>query len=252
MPPSPPKATAVRVEPSTPRPAFGQQLSADETRAIAWAKANFGALYTSDGPHIDTRIQQLLPFDLTVIVQWGASALEKQGALVETVARLQRDLTALNAIGLTAEILEAARPPAAPTGVLGAIKGVFKGQGQPLAAKVAGFRQRIVAVRTGLAALQGQVEAARTAWKDAGNRLPVQLAALTAAVSAVGDSHDSALSTAIDNRRRTLQLATTQRQTLHDQIEEMRRQIVDGQDRIDQVLTVTLPALEAAHASSGR
>lgn len=254
-PPPPPPPSVTRAAPSAPRAAFAAGPTPQEAKAIAWAKENFAAIYAADGQHIDTRLQQLLPFALPVVSQWGSSALDRQAKMVEDGSRLVRDLNSLGVLTLTQEILTAQTAPPSAVGLLqragGLLQGVLKGgAGNGLVARAAAYRARITGLRAPLLALLDQVEALRTRQREEGNRLPVMLASLSAAAQVAGQTGDAALDAAIDNRRRILQQAITQRQILQDQIAEVRRQIVDQQQRIEQVVTVTLPALEAAAAAA--
>ena len=239
-----PATPAVKVPVVKPRnfaePVFENKLSEKEAQALRKAKENFGSLFPAHEGPITNGIRQLLPFDLAVVGQWGASALQKQGDVINQMALITREFRGMEVAEFLQEMIEA------PRKMTGGFLGRLINNREKL---IKQYRTRAAALDVQLNSLQPKIEDVRNRIKEEGQRIPVLLASLSSAAAVAGEGVDNTLSHCIQQRRTMLHQGSTQLSTIQAQVEEMRRQVVDYQGRLQQVLLVTLPALEMADAN---
>lgn len=223
-----------------PTPIFDNALTQEEQRALDRAQADFPDLFRQHASYLRNTIKQLLPFSLSQLENYGRTALEAQGQMVTAAATITRDFRLLDANGLIQEALTQAQGKASLIDRL-------RGHGK---ANLNAFRVRAEALRVQLSNFLPRIEGVRNQLKEEGDRLPLLLAALSSAASAVNTQRDVAVDISVNNRRTVLTQAVQQRQVLLPQLEEMRRQAVEQLGALENFLQTTLPALELAAAQA--
>lgn len=223
---------------STPSPSFTETWSPEEKRAIEHARADFSELFKRHEGTISNAIKQLLPFSLSQLEHYGRSALDAQANVVHAAAAITRDFRLLDATGLVSQALARVQ---AKSSFINRLRGNSK-------ANFNDFRVRAEALRVQLGNFLPRIEAVRNDLRTEGERLPILLAALSSAASAVSAERDVAVGISVSNRRTVLTQAVQQTQVLAPQLEEMRRQAVEQLGTLENFLQTTLPALELAAA----
>jgi len=234
-----------KAPPPPPPRNFGQSLfetplSQEERRAIDFARDNFHSVFERNEGSITNNIRQLLPFQLSVVQGWGKTALENQGELVNTMAKITREFHGLQITELLQEMLELPQKMTS-----GGLLARFTNRQRLLAQ----HKLKALGVQQQLQILFPKVDALSEQLKKDGDRLPILMVALSAAAS-VETPRDSAVDLCVQNRRTVLQQAVGQWQMIVPQLQSIREQLVDYQGKIEQMLTVTLPTLEMNLANS--
>lgn len=222
------------------QPVFEDKLTEKEAQAIRKAKENFPRMFPTYESQITNGIKQLLPFDLVVVGQWGNTAMQKQGEIVNQMAQITREFRGMEIAEFLQDMIEA------PKKLTGGLINRFINNREKL---IKQYKARAAALNVQINSLQPKIENVRDRFKEEGQRIPVLLAALSSASAVAGEGVDTTLSHCIHQRRTMLQQSATQLQVIEAQMEEMRRQLLDYQGRLEQVLVVTLPALEMADAN---
>lgn len=219
--------------------AFDNPLNDQERRALEHVRQVASELFQKAPQAVEGCIRQLLPFSLTTLTGWGDSALADNAQLVTDMAHLQRGFSGLNVNELIAQALESARPNQS------FLKRVLGNK-----VSLNAFRVRATGLRVQIDQIMPQMDELRQRALRQSDRLPILLAAMSAAASVGADRLDPALDTAVQNRRTVLTQAVQQAQLVLPQIDEMRRQLVEQSSRIVEFINVTLPAMEMAAAQS--
>lgn len=230
-----PKAPPVALK-NFGQPVFENKLDPLEERAVEFARTNFDSLMTRHDTAIINGIRQLIPFRLEVVNLWGKTAIENQAELVNKMAGLTRQFHGLNVANLLEEMLQL---PTKMSG--GGFLSRFRDNGKLLSQ----HKLRAIGIQSQLTALLPQVEELHQRMKKEGDRIPILMVALASAAS-LEQHPDTAIEMSIQNRRLMLQHATTQLSSVSAQLQSMREQLIDYQNKIEHVINVTLPTMEMA------
>jgi hypothetical protein len=187
------------------------------------------------------QLQQLLPLNIVVILDWGTKTMERMRDDTREATNLVTMFVQANGN----DLIERA---------VNAISGV---KPKKFLDRMLNKADDPVSLEPALAALQSQlipwmkqIDERIVSAKKHNFSTVVKLATLAAVADTIDQITDNSLDLAINNRRMILQQGVTQSELTIQTLEDVRQQIIDQKMRIDQVLNVTLPAYKAARARS--
>jgi hypothetical protein len=183
---------------------------------------------------IELKVKQLLPLTIAIVTTWCDKALKQQADLTVSVANLARQYSTLNVNELITKVMQST------TSTSHSFIDRLRGTSDPLSHKPA-----LLAAKTQLDWLLPKCVEAKQQCAESEQRLIANLASFSAAVSQ-SSLQDDALDTAVNRRQSLMQQSVQQVQLSRGQIESVYQQIVDQISKIDQLVTITLPAIEAA------
>lgn len=206
--------------------------------AIKSAHEKFSNLGTAIDS-VERQIKQLVPLNISLVVTWGDAGVSQESEMITKSAGFLKMFSELRGN----ELCEAALNASAQTNT-----GFF----QRLAGthnSVLGYKPNLTNLKAQLMSMLPQVDEFIDKIEILHSKLAINAAALSSVCEAVGDIQDSSLSMAVDNRRRILTQCVMQSDLSVQQLKQAKALIVDQLSRAGQLLDVTIPAFETAHAT---
>lgn len=207
--------------------------------AIAAFRTTYPDLFRQEELKVIRQIQQLLPLKVEVILDWGTMTLERM-----------RDIST-EATAFVTQFVQADGNDL----IKRAIDGLNGAQSSGLLSKLFSRAPDPISIEPSLVVLQTQLspwlkrcdELIATAQDRAGD-VAIKLASLSSVADSIDQITDNTIDQAVTNRRLILQQGSMQASFTVQSLRDIRGQIIDQKMRVDQVLTVTLPAYKAAKA----
>jgi hypothetical protein len=218
---------------SVPRSIFDVENKYEQhiQRAINYATDNFQTL-RADFPSIERQIRQLFPIRIDVIGLWGSSALDQESQLTSEIAILIKQQSSMGANEALEDVTRCLS------------------KRESFMDKFFARNVSVESLRPRLKILKQQIEQLLPRYKNfieqankSETRLLIHLSSLVAALDAAGQLNDDLARVSAD-RRNILQQAAVQAKLALLQLSESRKILVSQVARIDQLLTITLPAYE--------
>lgn len=206
--------------------------------AIKSAHEKFANLGTSID-NVERQIRQLVPLNISLVVTWGDAGVSQESEMITKSAGFLKMFSELRGN----ELCEAALNASAQTNI-----GFF----QRLAGThnlVLGYKPNLINLKAQMMSMLPQCDEFIAKIEILHTKLGINLAALSSVCEAVGDIQDSSLSIAVDNRRRILTQCVMQSDLTIQQLKQAKTLIIDQLSRAGQLLDVTIPAFETAHAT---
>lgn len=229
--------------PSPPvTPKVGALFDAKPVPYVAGAIKIAGEKFSALGAGLESverQIKALLPLNITSVITWGEPSVSQEAELVTKAAALLKQFSELRSSELCEDALKASTQPA--TGFFQRLAG-----GHP---SVIGFKPTLSALKTTIISMLPQVDEYTGKIDALHTKLAINLAALSSVSESVGDIQDSSLSMAVDNRRRLLAQCVQQSDLTGQQLKQMKNLLVQQMSQCSQLLDVTIPAFETAHAT---
>lgn len=191
-------------------------------------------------PSIERQIKQLIPVKMSTISTWGSSALDQEAQLSTNIAQMVRTFSGIRGNELMEKVLNLAKAVRSE----GFLDKLF-GSTQESALQ---YKPQLGVLKTQLTQLMPEYEQNIKNASASETRIMIQFAALVAVKEATGTSGDDSLERAILDRRNILQQAAMQSKLSRLQLIETQKSIAQQISRVEQLLTVTLPAFEMATA----
>lgn len=221
---------------SGPKMAFEQQLSPVAKAAVEELKASHAELYAKQGLHLERQINQLLPLDVTRVMSWAGKSLNAMTEVSTECAKLVREFYDTRGTDLIEETLK-----------------IITGK-QSFFEKLAN-RSDDVSTVPKLHALKAQHSMLLPRVGDliqqaevVGQKLVNKMTSLRVICDVCGKLQDATLDDALHERQVLIAQSTTQAQLVIQQLQDVRRQLVDQMSRVEQLLVTTIPAYQNAKA----
>lgn len=189
---------------------------------------------------VDRQMKQLVPLSISTVVIWGEPGITEESALVTRAAGFVKSFSDLRGN----ELVETALTAATNVKTAG-----FFGKLMNNTQSVIGYKPNLQVLKTNLLTMLPQCDEFIDKIEKAHLRVAISCAALSSVCEAVGDIQDTSLSMAVDNRRRILTQCVQQCDLTEQQLKQVKTLIVEQLSRTSQMLDVTIPAFETAHAT---
>ena len=231
--------------PSNPKPVSVEPVSVFSTslpspvvkQAMARAKADYPDLLKAHGLEIQRQISQLIPLSLSVIMDWSSVTMSKFLAVSSGTNKLVRAISDSNGMDTIESALRCVQQPAS--------RSVFS-----KFMKTASIEDYIPP----LTVLKSQLKDwLITCIKliETGGEIQIRLNIKLLSISTVAECHpispDDSINVALSNKRLVCQQNVQQTQLTMMQLQQIKTQLVDQSSRVDQILSVTIPAYQAAN-----
>lgn len=203
------------------------------------ARAKFANLGTNLDS-VDRQMKQLVPLSISTVVIWGEPGITQESELVTRAAGFVKSFSDLRGN----ELIEAALKASTNVKTAG-----FFGKLMNTTQSVIGYKPNLQVLKSALITMLPQCDEFIDKVGKAHLRVAINAAALSSVSEAVGDIADTSLAMAVDNRRRTLTQCVQQCDLTEQQLQQVKTLIVEQISRTSQMLDVTIPAFESAHAT---
>ncbi|WP_250454243.1 hypothetical protein [Caballeronia sp. ATUFL_M2_KS44] len=223
---------------------FGEQKHPLLSRSFDLARQTFPALYPKHGPRIERAIRQLIPPQYESIVMIAQVPLSICGEAVETHTRMTRDFADLNAAGLMTDLLDKATRRES---LLERVTDRYLGKKAP----EPDFKGVLTTLKASLQSFAPRMTALRGTIAHAHEGLGIALAALSAAADVDALPGGASEKGALHDRRGVVRQAFQQLELLSLQLDGFEAELFNLLSRVDQLMSVTLPAALAAKAQRG-
>ena len=196
--------------------------------------ANLGTALES----VERQIRQLVPLTISNVVTWGEPGVSQESELVTKAAGFIKIFSELRGN----ELCETALQASAQTNT-GFFQRLAGGHGS-----VIGFKPNLINLKGQLMSMLPVCDEYVAKIDISHTKLAINLAALSSVCESIGSIEDNSLSVAVDNRRRILAQCVQQSDLTTQQLKQTKNLLVDQLSRASQLLDVTIPAFESAHA----
>lgn len=241
----PPQNTTKQAKPASPKPLFERNDDQNLVNAaVKYVEDNFAAL-ANRHDRIERQIRQLSPLTMEVLANWGGRAISEGGDITSSAARLVKSFADLQGNELVEAALNAAKGPVAPSGWMDMIRSFAA----PKPESVLSFKPRLIVLKAHLVPLIPQIDSHIHETKESELRLLLNMASLVAVCEVMGRPSDATMDRLMYDRRTILSQASNQSQLVNLQLVQTKQTITQLMSKIDQLLTITIPAFEMAHAT---
>lgn len=228
--PAPPLRT-----PSAPKSVFAEQTHALHNSVMAEMQKSFASVVAQDAQKVERHIKQLLPLTAEKATGWAEKHIRGVGQLVTASSAIAKRFSAASGEQLMAEALEEANGSG---GLFKKLMRSSKGQSN--------LRPQLAGIRAQIGLWLPECEKMMTESITGMQKVSFSLASLSAVRTVYGDTLDALIAASADTRRVVLQQALTQLELTRTQMEQLRATMLDQVMRMDQLLNITLPAIDAA------
>jgi hypothetical protein len=232
----PPKSVAPAPLSSKPSPAVSTGIHGD---ALKHLRTKHPDLVRQEELAIVRQLQQLLPLNIVVILDWGTKTMERMRDDTREATNFVTMFMQANGNDLIERAIDAIRG----TTTKGFFDRLLSKTDDPVS-----LEPSLAALQAQLVPWMTQIDDRIVSAKKHNFSTMVKLATLAAVADTIDQITDNSLDLAINNRRMILQQGVTQSELTIKSLEDIRQQIIDQKMRIDQVLNITLPAYKAARS----
>lgn len=184
---------------------------------------------------VDQVINDLMPINVTRVMEYGSSVLQGLSALSVECAEAVRIFSDLDGTKLINETLHVITTPPSFFGKL-------------FSSSEVSTKPQLAVLKSNLNIHLGSVSALFERSEKVHRCVTLLVTILRQVTESSGESPDIALQDAIDERQKLFLQTTMQSQIVMQQLQDMRRQIVDQLSRVEQLVNVTIPTYETAKA----
>lgn len=194
------------------------------------------ATYAKYGARLEKQISNLVPLNVTRIMSWATKPLTALTQISSDCATIVRDFSTGRGAELIDETLKTltSKP---------SMLDRMMARGNQVSTK-----PQLMVLRAQLTAWMPKADQLIKDAADIHEQLSHKMTTLRVVTDVCGKCPDITLEEAIDDRQKLLLQATMQAQIVMQQLNDIRRQIVDQLSRVEQMVNVTIPAYETAKA----
>lgn len=201
---------------------------------IAEVRQSFAAVYATEYTRIDRYIKQLLPLTSEKCISWGDKVLKTVGELSSNGSKLTKRFSEANSEELMRDALDDAN------GSGGVLDRMFRKGG------TANVKPRLAGLKAQLSGWLPECENISNQARETRIKATAKMVAFASVCAVVGDQLDASIATVANSRRIILQQSLAQLELTAAQMDQLRATLLDQIARVDQLLYVTIPAIEAA------